>query len=119
MRRLFIVEKDLFMKKFGVLHALITAIIYTILYALLLLAGPGPGFQASIIATFNFKAILLLFVVAFTIYPIFYGLIYLFSSIIAGFMKTQIFTDDESYIKTCCGLAVTIAAFATALGFVF
>ena len=107
------------MKKFGVLHALVTAIIFTALYAVLLYFWPGPGFPSSMIATLNFSALFFSSLLVLIAYPFLYLFVYLISLFLFFVVRKPLMDADKSYIRGVCVFALLVFWIAMALGFVF
>lgn len=105
------------MKKIDILRALIASTAFSFLYAFLLIVGPGPGLQASLLLTLDFKAIFMLILAAVAISPVFQVIVLLLSNLIAHFMRETLFDEEELYIKYCCNTAIIIAFLAIVLGF--
>lgn len=103
--------------KIDIIYSLISAGIYTLLYAVLSLLEPGPGFQDSMIARFAIDELSLLAILLIVIGFVVLGFLYSVLSIILS--KLGINEDDASCFALGWVVSIpVILYFSVALGFV-
>ena len=107
--------------KTDIIYSTISAIFYTLLYFILSLLKPGPGFQESMIARFAFMELLSLAFLLFasSLVPGFFALSLLYGLFTSILSKFGISDNDACYFSLGWIISIpTILFFAIALGFV-
>ena len=103
--------------KIDITYSLISAGFYTLLYVILSLLEPGPGFRNSMVARFAVRELFLLAFLVFVIGCVALGFLYCVFMIVLS--KLSINEDDASCFALGWVISIPIVLyFSVALGFV-